>query len=325
MTTHDVAQDDNRFRTAILQGDMTTLRTMINYLHYSGAQKADNRGKTPLVIAVELGFVPVIQFLIVECNCSIRDKDPKTGNTLLQIALYNEHNDAARALLQMRCDPHIVNKNGASFLFTACWFPDYLLVQTLLNDYNFSVDIRTHHGQTPLMVLCAVWGWRRGPGKKRTLEVLLNHNCNVNLVDEYGFTALHYAVLENIGGSNVSLVKTLITQHACDRNAKTTAVSPEFSAVGVGSTVLCMAASNGDAGMVRVLLDFGFDPFIQDDRGGDALSYSRGACKALIQSHINRCALPMGLHSRLGARSPLFVLDENVLRMISEMSLLDDF
>lgn len=116
----------------------------------------------------------------------------------------------------------------------------------------------------------------------------------------------------------IPVMRIMLEQNLCDRNAMTTAMCPKYSKLGSGKTALCMAAFKNLPTSVGFLLEFNCDPFKEDTNQRAAFSYSTGLATLLIQSYIKTqkmLALRIGMHPRLDQHSVLHDLDPFILEM----------
>ena len=95
---------------------------MVQFLHALAGpdvNKADSTGDTPLLSAIWLGYVEVVQFLI-GCRADA-DLADKSGNAPLHAAATQGDVAIVQCLLEARADPDCSNDEGDTPLFTAVW------------------------------------------------------------------------------------------------------------------------------------------------------------------------------------------------------------
>jgi len=118
-------------------------------------------------------------------------------------------------------------------------------------------DGRKTDRMTALMVAAA-------SGYTELSVLLMDRGANPSLVDQGGYTALHYAALDP---KSAALVKALLDRGA-NPNARTTRDTRANTTSGVslkGATPLFLAASRGHVDTVRALVAGGADPSITTD------------------------------------------------------------
>ena len=112
---------------------------------------------------------------------------------------------------------------------------------------------------TPLLIAAA-------SGNNEFSMLLLEKRGDPNLVNESGFTALHYAARDKEGAS---LVRALLS-HGASPNLRTTRDTRANTTSGVsvkGATPLFLAAAVGNVEAVRALVAGGANPSIATDNG----------------------------------------------------------
>lgn len=137
-------------------------------------------------------------------------KAPVTGNTLLHLALDNNHEELARLLLQKGANPDVADNAGWKPLATAARDGPLLLpLAELLLEHGANVDaINVRVGQTALH-LCATRDFTE------LAQILLDHGAQVDQRDVNGETPLYKAVADR----RTNIVKLLL-QHGAAKNVK---------------------------------------------------------------------------------------------------------
>lgn len=131
-----------------------------------------------------------------------------------------------------------------------------------LNDQGVGIGFEKR--MTPLMTAASL-------GNKKIVELLLDHGADMNLRDNLGYTALHWAAYYNHGAVAEALVKRGALLDIEDRE---------------GSTPLILAAYYGHLGTVRVLVEGGARTDVEDKRGRTALDLARQGGFAEVEAYL---------------------------------------
>jgi uncharacterized protein len=136
-----------------------------------------------IVHLVRAGDAPRLQDLLE------RGVDPNLqndrGDSLLLLASYHGHLEAARVLLDHGAHPGRANARGQTPLAGAAFKDDAAMVELLL-EHGADVDGAAPDGQTPLM-LAAMYD------REEIVDVLLSHGADPQVRDVQGLTARDYA------------------------------------------------------------------------------------------------------------------------------------
>src|SRR5713101_6966448 len=179
------------------------------------------------------------------------------GTTPLHWAVYKIDADLARALLERKAKPDVINNYGSSPLAEAVKVANARLVEMLL-DAGSNVEVPNQEGQTALMLAARA-------GSLDVAELLVRHGANVNAREKWrGQTALMWAA----AARSAELTRFLI-DHKADVNARAFANDWPSQMTGEprnqyrpagGLTPLLYAARSGCTGCVQALLDAGANP-----------------------------------------------------------------
>jgi len=108
-----------------------------------------------------------------------------SGNSLLMLASYNGHHDAARLLLERGGDADLANDRGQIPLAGAAFKGDTEMARLLI-EHGADVNARSPDGKTALMFAAMF-------DRLEIIELLLTHGANPSLQAGDGMTALSLA------------------------------------------------------------------------------------------------------------------------------------
>ena len=192
---------------AVLYEHIDTIARLINAgskAELSVNAKARN-DVTPLHLAACSGNVETIKLLLNNgANINITDDD---GNTALHLAAKRGRANAISVLLESGSDVNKAGRRGNTALHMAIQQGHTPCVQELLKHRRVNAMQRNREQNTPLQV-CAYMN------RQECLRVLLMYrevSEDMNAVDRYGNTALHYAANGRRG-----IVNLLLSQTNCD-------------------------------------------------------------------------------------------------------------
>eukprot|EP00698_Gefionella_okellyi_P015711 TRINITY_DN444_c0_g4_i1.p1 TRINITY_DN444_c0_g4~~TRINITY_DN444_c0_g4_i1.p1 ORF type:complete len:746 (-),score=199.63 TRINITY_DN444_c0_g4_i1:74-2311(-) len=206
------------------------LKSQKNLVHYT-----NSRGATALYVAASQGKASTV-IALLSAGASWHKADA-AGLNPLHIAAEHGHVDCVTALLGHGAELNKPSADGSTALFRACSSGQQAVVKALL-DRGADTTMGVATGATPLMIALS-------QGHNEIAALLLDAKADATVLDAHQQTPLHFAVLSGA----VSAAKTLITAYKLNVNAKTQ----------TGLTPLYLAASKGNAEMVRLLLDNGAD------------------------------------------------------------------
>ncbi|RDH31146.1 ankyrin repeat-containing domain protein [Aspergillus welwitschiae] len=197
---------------------------------------------------------------LLEAGYALNSLDA-TNRSPLSWAAENGHEEATRFLIKQGLVIDHKDRWGLTPLALAANKGNSGVMSLLLSN-GASPDLRGNAGRTPLMLGC-----QKGhdyvmdgdtmlraafDSQKKVVELLLEANCDPNLKDERGWTALHYAARNN----HCEVIKLLLAKGA-DR----------LSTDNAGRTALFNAARYENGFVVDLLLKQGFDPNHMDGSG----------------------------------------------------------
>jgi ankyrin repeat protein len=269
-------------------------------------------GDTALMISARTGIVEAVEVLL-QAGAGVNNRENWGGSTALMWAASEGHADIVRVLLDQGADtgirtafiPRNTNRGlafeglppefrpagsapvvHASGEFTALHFAareGHRDICELLLGAGADINARTADGKDALGL--AIFNGSFGVASN-----LIAQGANVNQADAEGFTPLFWAVDRRnpetapnfpwiITEDPLPLVRQLLEAGA-DPNALINrtpqALMREGSPRIVYATALMRAAFSGDITLVRLLLDYGADPFIRSSDDETALSAAAG-------------------------------------------------
>ena len=215
-------------------------------------------GETPLMTAVDNGHLDAVNVLL-ERGADVNARESKGGQSALMWAAANTSPALVRLLIEHKADVRARSTGGFTSLLFAAQQGNVESGGLLLQagaDLNERSD---KDRKTALMVATA-------SGSEAFSILLLEKGADPNLADEGGFTALHYAALDDAGAG---MVRALL-RHGARPNPRTTRDSREYVYAGVnltGATPFFLAASRGHVETARALVAAGADPLLTTDKG----------------------------------------------------------
>ncbi|CAK42627.1 uncharacterized protein An15g06750 [Aspergillus niger] len=223
---------------------------------------------------------------LLEAGYALNSLDA-TNRSPLSWAAENGHEEATRFLIKQGLVIDHKDRWGLTPLALAANKGNPEVMSLLLSN-GASPDLKGNAGRTPLMLGCQkghdyvmdgdTMLWAAIDSQKKVVELLLEANCDPNLKDERGWTALHYAARY----SHSEVIKLLLAKGA-DR----------LSTDNAGQTALFNAARYGNGFVVDLLLKQGFDPNHMDASGMTPLLLAlEHKCyrTAMALIHIGICA-----------------------------------
>lgn len=224
---------------AAARGHIEIVRTLLTQNNLDINVKTPITHITPLHYAATHGHVEIIKLLLATRNI-IADTQDQNGSTALHYAVVLDHVEAVKLLIGMH---NLVNNSGMHAIHCAAEHGSVATLQYMLEHCaDIDIDLSDNQGNTAIHSCCRHF-------KKDTLasvlQILAEHNANVDLQNLTGETALHILA----GNGNVKGVKLLVKQYNANINLRDNH----------GNTVMHFAAKNGHTGVVRFLLGCNFD------------------------------------------------------------------
>lgn len=185
----------------------------------------DNLGISVLILAAQRGHKDVVKMLL-DFKANPNYAIPDDGNTALLWALWTEHVECARVLVEGGADIHAKNHKGESVFMGAAQNGYLELIDKIIAEGE-DVNEQSDSGTTPLMEASYY-------GQPEAAKKLLQNGANPNLQDNWGFTALMHA--SEFGRYNIV---SLLVKEGADtkiknnfgKTAKDKAKTPEISQI----------------------------------------------------------------------------------------------
>ncbi len=202
-------------------------------------------GKTPLAEAARAGKIEMVT-LLLNYGADINATD-ETGKTVLIDAIQSGNTDLVKLLLEKGASPLIQEMYGRNAFHEAAIYGDSEMIKTihLAGGDPLSKDT---NGNTPLSLVLH-------KGESDIKAVL---GTNLNLCDSDGNTPVHVAVLSKINPQTMKMI--LDMNYPVNRRNSS------------GTTPLTLAISQNSIQLAALLLEYGADPYISDNKGECAIS-----------------------------------------------------
>lgn len=244
-------------------------------------------GETPLMTAAYSGNVSVVKLLLAS-KANVSAKENSRGQTALMLAVAQNHTDVVQALTQAGADVHARSNTGFTPLLFAAQQGNIESARILL-DAGATVDETAPDGIGGDTNARSLFKANTQAGAM-LVAIDSNHEAMARFLSERGAdpnqhgagrTPLHSAVQHSMP----NLVKALLVKGA-DPNARLEKPMPLLSRyigqqAGVdtnplGATPFWLAASYGDAPMMRILVAAGTDPLLKSKDNTTALMAAAG-------------------------------------------------
>ena len=231
------------------------------------ADQTDSKGQTSLSIAAEKGHAILVELLLGRDDVDVNHKDI-LGNTPLSLAATHGYEALVQVLMNREdVDLNSVNRAGRTPLSEAARYEYVSTVRTLLNKEAVDVNHKDVSGDTPLHLAAE-------KGRTAVVELLLQHNADIDVRDKFDFTPLSLATSKG----DCKIVNPLLQR---TNNADSIDES--------GRTPLSLAASKGHYEVVKLLLQRTSNADSIDNSGRTPLSYAcEGGYMKIVEEFLNR-------------------------------------
>ena len=239
------------------------------------AKGSEPSGETVLMSCARTGSLGAVEQLLA-AGAEPNSFEVDSGQTALMWAAAGGHWEIVDLLIGAGADVNASSSGKFTPLMFAARTGDLKSAELLL-DAGAEVNVATEDGLSPLLIASASLDAITGSDYRLVVEesqheslgaLLLDRGADVTQSDQYGMTALHYAVEMN----KPSLLKALLKRGA-DPNAQLTQGLPFRRGDYVGreaydgASPFWLAARLGNVEMMRELLDAGADPELRQAWG----------------------------------------------------------
>ncbi|XP_077482664.1 neurogenic locus notch homolog protein 1-like isoform X2 [Stigmatopora argus] len=154
-------------------------------------------------------------------GASLHERTERSGETALHLAARYARSDAAKSLLEAGADANARDNAGRTPLHAALAADAQGVFQILIRNRATDLDARMYDGTTPLILASRL-------AVEGTVDELINSHADVNAVDDFGKSALHWAAAVNNmeativllkSGANKDMQNNKVT-HLCPQNIK---------------------------------------------------------------------------------------------------------
>uniref|UniRef100_A0A8C9W046 Neurogenic locus notch homolog protein 1 n=1 Tax=Scleropages formosus TaxID=113540 RepID=A0A8C9W046_SCLFO len=166
-------------------------------------------------------------------GANLHNQTDRTGETALHLAARYARSDAAKRLLESSADANVQDNMGRTPLHAAVAADAQGVFQILIRNRATDLDARMHDGTTPLILAARL-------AVEGMVEELINSHADVNAVDDFGKSALHWAAAVNNLDAAVVLLKNGANKDMQNNKEE---------------TPLFLAAREGSYETAKVLLD----------------------------------------------------------------------
>lgn len=285
------------FYRAVVEGDMTWLRRNIVHSRWS---RGYDKGKTAIHLAVENNQPDVVVFLISHGLYWPIFAGDVDMNTPLHLAASLGRDDMIKVLVKAGAPTETKNWKGWTPLMEAVMQKQSVSAKNLI-ELGARIDATDPMGRTLLHLAARV-------DLTEIVEPLIEkERININAVDSFGKTALHYAILSGSARVAEMLLKAHADPNITDGFRNTPlllAIQTDNIAMArlllqsgakvetKGCSALSLASLCGDYRMVQLLLQNGANVSFQEEGGDTPLCDAAGSnntevVRLLIENHAN--------------------------------------
>ncbi|XP_048255952.1 uncharacterized protein LOC124149448 [Haliotis rufescens] len=216
----------------------------------------NNHGDSLLHVACQGGNKAIVQHLVSPSNINTRGRD---GYTPVMVAADKGHQNVFDLLVSKQADLTLVNNDGDSLLYVACWGGNKAIVQHLVSPSN--INTRGRNAYTPVMMAAF-------RGHQSVFDLLVSKQADLTLVNNDGESLLHVACC----GGNKAIVQHLVSPSNINTRGRN------------AYTPVMMAAFRGHQSVFDLLVSKQADLTLVNNDGDSLLHVAcQGGNKAIVQ------------------------------------------
>jgi len=248
-----------------LEGDKLNLNDCNEFVKLMLRNAEDTDGYTLIHLAVLYGFVKTL-IVLIENKFSVNERRSGNGSTPLFSAVFNNHEECVKILIEHGADVNVEAFDKQSPLHQSAESGATKCAQLLI-DNKAEINCKKINGLTPLH-------FAANEGHIECLKLLIDNRAEINCKEINGWTPLHFAA----GKGHIECLKLLIDNRA-EINCKDID----------GFTPLHQAAAKGHNISIKLLIERGADVNIQNKYMESALvaiTFSKNASEKLKEEGI---------------------------------------
>lgn len=173
-------------------------------------QQVEYSGLSPIHLATDLGHPQCLKIMLEAKGVNVNAKTREKELTALHLAAEGGYCECVEILLEKGADGNARNHRGQTPLHLAARSQSFDCVEMLLRKGNSDPNVSDFDKRTPLHAAVG-----KAARSYDIIEILVNWGADVNVKDQYGYTPLHIAALNELS----QCVEVLIF-HGADVTAK---------------------------------------------------------------------------------------------------------
>ncbi|XP_034042115.1 ankyrin repeat domain-containing protein 50 [Thalassophryne amazonica] len=223
---------------AACEGHRAVCAALTEHSSMARVGEMDIEGRTPLILAAQEGHWSTVR-LLLDRRSSI-DHRAYDGHSALSFALLEGHTEVAELLMRRGADTDVQDAEGRPLLYLLVLENRLEMATLLIEKGGIPLESRDSEGRTALHV--ASW-----QGSVDMVQLLLLHGANLNAQDTEGRPPLHSVAWTGHAEVGRCLLEA-------------TDINVDLSCKQHGATALSIAAQEGHADIVMMLLEKGANP-----------------------------------------------------------------
>ncbi|XP_065826100.1 uncharacterized protein [Oscarella lobularis] len=292
-------QDNNGWTSLMMaceKGHLDTVQLLIS--KQCDTNIRTKNGWTALHAASSNGKTAVTEYLIDHCGVNVNEQN-NNGWTSLMKACKKGHLGTVQLLVSKQCDINIRTKNGWTALHVASYNGQTAVTEYLIDHFGVNVDEQNDDDWTLLMMACQ-------EGHLDTVQLLVSKQCDINIREKDGWTALHVASYNG---------QTAVTEYLIDHCGVNVNEQNDDD-----WTLLMMACQEGHLDTVQLLVSKQCDIDIREKDGWTALHVaSYHGQTAVTEYLIDHCGVNVNEQNDNGSTSLMMACQEGHLDTVQRL------